>query len=114
MFYECKVRTVGAGNNHVVVLAGATPDDVAPQFDFSLPMPEAEVSDNEESEYHTANMKEEDAQSVKDVQSVKDLREEEPSVIEEAVVESIAVIEEPLVIEAVKEASSAGSKKRSY
>lgn len=59
MFYECKIRAVGTGNNHVVVLTGATPEDVTPpQFDFSLPMPEAEVSDNEESEYHTANNKE--------------------------------------------------------
>lgn len=43
MFFDCKVRTVATGSNHVVVLTSATPDDHAEPFlDFSLPKEEAE------------------------------------------------------------------------
>lgn len=50
MFFECKIRTVGAGSQHIVVLTSATPDlaDSEPKLDFSLPLPTAEV----ESEHH--------------------------------------------------------------
>ena len=53
MFYDCKVRYIGTGNNHCVVLTSASPEvDTPPQFDFSLPMPVPEDSDEEE--FHTA------------------------------------------------------------
>lgn len=39
MFYDCKIRTVGTGTQHLAVLT-ATPDNgPAPQFDFTLPLP---------------------------------------------------------------------------
>lgn len=62
MFFECKVRTVGTGSNHVIVLASATPDDHnEPHFDFNLPLQEAE----EDSEYFTAHDGEEQKEEVK-------------------------------------------------
>lgn len=44
MFFECKIRTIGTGAQHIVVLTSATADvGEEPKFDFSLPMPVAQV-----------------------------------------------------------------------
>jgi hypothetical protein len=44
MFFECKIRTVGAGSQHIVVLTSATAEQlVEPKFDFSIPLPIAEA-----------------------------------------------------------------------
>lgn len=51
MFFECKVRTVGAGAQHIVVLTSASAEhDFEPKFDFSLPLPIAEAESEHESE----------------------------------------------------------------
>jgi hypothetical protein len=40
MFFDGRIFEVGCGSQHVVVLAGASPDDMErPQLDFSLPLP---------------------------------------------------------------------------
>lgn len=112
MFFECKIRAVGTGNNHVVVLTSASPDDNnAPQFDFDLPLQKAE-QEEKESDYHTAQDKEE-VKDESDVEQPPVIREEKAQVIE-AVAEPIAVVEMALSVEPVIDASSAGSKKRSY
>lgn len=50
MFFDCKIRTLGAGSQHIVVLTSATSDnDVEPKFDFSLPLPEVEAGSDLES-----------------------------------------------------------------
>ena len=50
MFFDCKIRTLGAGSQHIVVLTSATSDnDVEPRFDFSLPLPEVEAGSDLES-----------------------------------------------------------------
>lgn len=49
MFFECKVRTVGTGSQHVVVLSSASQDNNdVPQLDFTIPMPEPEVDQDKE------------------------------------------------------------------
>ena len=51
MFFECKIRTVGAGSQHIVVLTSATAEsDQVPKFDFSLPLPVAEAEPESEPE----------------------------------------------------------------
>lgn len=43
MYYDAKVRHIGCGNNHVVVLTSANADsNDVPVFDFNLPLPVAE------------------------------------------------------------------------
>jgi regulator of chromosome condensation len=50
MFFECKIRTVGAGSQHIVVLTSATAEsDQEPKFDFSLPLPVVEPESEAES-----------------------------------------------------------------
>ena len=54
MFFECKIRTVGAGSQHVVVLTSAIPDNnEEPKLDFSLPLPVAEAESEPQSETET-------------------------------------------------------------
>lgn len=63
MFFDCKVRTVATGSNHVAVLTSAAPDDhVEPLLDFSLPKEEAE----EDSENSSAHDGEEEKEEVKE------------------------------------------------
>lgn len=60
MFFDCKVRIVGTGSNHVAVLTSATPDDhTVPLLDFSLPKEEAE-EDSENSSAHDGEEKKEE------------------------------------------------------
>jgi hypothetical protein len=69
MFFDCKVRTVATGSNHVAVLTSATPDDPAePLFDFNLPKEEAEEAeeDEEDSENSSAHDGEEEKEEVKE------------------------------------------------
>lgn len=51
MFFDCKIRTLGAGSQHIAVLTSATADnDIEPKLDFSLPLPQVEVESVHESE----------------------------------------------------------------
>jgi len=63
MFFDCKVRTVATGSNHVAVLTSATPDDhEEPFIDFSLPKEEAEEDEEDlknSSEHDDKEIKEE-------------------------------------------------------
>jgi len=53
MFFDLKVRMLGCGTQHVVVLTSAALDGT-PIYDFTLPLPVAEpVSENEESKEPT-------------------------------------------------------------
>lgn len=117
MFYDCNVRSVGAGNNHVVVLTSGTPGDTsAPEFDFNLPLPVAQKNDDE-SEYHTANNNNEESKDVEPAPvHINEMREEEPAAVDVAV-EPIVDIAMPILTSTLQEAQSAGSKsskKRSY
>ena len=55
MFFDLKVRMLGCGTQHVVVLTSAALDgNTTPVYDFTLPLPVAEpVSENEESKEPT-------------------------------------------------------------
>ena len=55
MFFDLKVRMLGCGTQHVVVLTSAALDgNITPAYDFTLPLPVAEpVSENEESKEPT-------------------------------------------------------------
>lgn len=51
MFFDCKIRTVGCGTQHVVVLTSSSEtNNEEPKFDFSLPLPEVEIMEEEEKE----------------------------------------------------------------
>lgn len=72
MFFDCKVRTVVTGSNHVVVLTSATPDGHAePLLDFSLPKEEAE-GDMKFSENSSENDGEEIKEEVKETTVVRE------------------------------------------
>lgn len=77
MFFDCKIRTLGAGSQHIVVLTSAAADnDVEPKFDFSLPLPQVEVESVPESESEVAPVdevaqNEEDAKESEQVEEVK-------------------------------------------
>lgn len=43
MFFDCKIRNVGCGTQHIVVLTSSSAENLdEPKFDFSLPLPKAE------------------------------------------------------------------------
>jgi hypothetical protein len=114
MFYECQVREVGTGSQHVVVLAGSQPGDNTPvQFDFTLELPKAapvEVSAILEQPVAEPEV----IQDIEAVAIAEDQAQEPEPISVEVVEEPIAVaiaspVHEQRIVEPIENGSEGGS-----